>query len=94
MARTGRSTRPETNQPRPPEAAVITPRPTREKVSRLVRARWRTVSPPAVKASLHAATVPGSGCGSLQAASSLASCCGLNRKAAEGLSGRFAATRP
>ena len=95
IARTGRSTRPETNQPRPPEATVITPRPSREKSSRLSRARWRTVSPPAVKALLHAATVPGSGCGSLQATLSLASWLLSNLLAEEaGFAGRLAATRP
>ena len=56
MARTGRSTRPETNQPRPPEATVITPRPSREYSSRLCRARWRTMAAaslaPALKALL------------------------------------------
>jgi len=95
IARTGRSTRPDMYQPSPPEATVITPRPTREKVSRLARARWRTVSPPAVKACLHAATVPGSGYGCLQALLNLASWLLSNRLAEEaGLSGRFAATRP
>ena len=77
MARTGRSTRPETNQPRPPDATVITPRPSRENSSKLSRARWRTLcaaaSAPAAKACLHARTVPASGCGCLQATCSLAS---------------------
>ncbi len=77
IARTGRSTRPETNQPRPPETTVIAPRPTREKSSRLSRARWRTLAvaapAPALKARLHCATVPESGRGCLQAMVSLAS---------------------
>src|SRR5204862_8080282 len=95
IARTGRSTRPDMYQPRPPEATVITPSPTREKVSRLSRARWRTVSPPAVKACLHARTVPGSGYGCLQALLSLASWLLSNRPAeATGFAGRLAATSP
>ena len=100
--RTGRSTRPETNQPRPPETTVMTPRPTREKVSRLSRARWRTSAAaslaPAATACLHHRTVPGSGCGCLQATPSLASWF-LSRPVpeaaeAELAAGRFAATSP
>ena len=37
IARTGRSTRPETYQPRPPETTVITPRPSREKSQQAVQ---------------------------------------------------------
>ena len=95
IARTGRSTRPETYQPSPPEATVITPSPTREKISRLSRARWRTVSPPTAKALLHTATVPGSGYGCLQALLSLASWLLSNPVAVEtGVAGRLAATSP
>ena len=100
IARTGRSTRPETYQPRPPEATVITPRPSREKISRLSRARSRTLAVagpgPGVKACLHAATVPGSGCGCLQALLSLASWLLSNPlpTGETGVAGRLAATRP
>jgi len=78
ITRTGRSTRPETNQPSAPEATVITPRPSREYSSRLCSARCRTLTvaapSPAVKACLHEMTVPGSGAGCWQAIFSLASC--------------------
>jgi len=95
IARTGRSTRPDMYHPSPPEATVITPSPTREKISRLSRARWRTVSPPTAKALLHTATVPGSGYGCLQALLSLASWFLSNPGAVEtGVAGRLAATSP
>ncbi len=101
IARTGRSTRPETNQPRPPEATVIAPRPSREKSSRLLRARWRTLAvaalAPAEKACLHCTTVPTSGWGCLQVMASLASCW-LDRPAPDAdeddCAGRLAATSP
>jgi len=99
MARTGRSTRPETYQPRPADATVITPRPSREYSSRLSRVRWRTSTVallvPSSKACLQAATVPGSGCGCLHALPSLASWFLSKPEAGEVLAaGRLAATRP
>ena len=101
IARTGRSTRPETNQPRPPEATVIAPRPSRENSSRLCRARWRTLTvaalAPAEKAWLHSLTVPRSGWGCLQVMASLASCW-LARPVPDAdeddCAGRLAATSP
>jgi hypothetical protein len=97
IARTGRSTRPETYQPRPPEATVITPRPSREYSSRLSRVLSRTLAAPALKARLHARTVPGSGYGCRQATLSLASALLSSPLPcwAVGLcAGRLAATRP
>jgi hypothetical protein len=102
MARTGRSTRPETNQPSAPETTVITPRPTRENSSRLFSARCRTLAAPvfapAVKACLHAATVAGSRWGCLHSFLSLFNCPLSNpvvlEEDEELVAGRFAATSP
>ena len=47
ITRTGRSTRPDMNQPRPPDATVMTARPTSEKDNSLLSALWRCASKPA-----------------------------------------------
>ncbi len=46
ITRTGRSTRPDMTQPRPPETTVMTPSPTRENTSSSFSARWRWVCEP------------------------------------------------
>jgi hypothetical protein len=47
ITRTGRSTRPDVNQPRPPDATVMTPRPTSQNESSLASVFWRTACMPA-----------------------------------------------